>query len=438
MQTKNSKKKINIISLGCSKNLVDSEVLMGQLRANQFEVSHEDPADHSDAVVINTCGFINDAKQESIDTILGYIQAKEEGRIDNLYVMGCLSERYVQELEKEIPDVDKYFGVNDLREIVSELGGDYKFDLIGERQLTTPSHYAYLKISEGCDRRCTFCAIPSIRGKHVSKPEGEIITEARRLAAKGVKEVMLIAQDLTYYGIDLYRENRFVPLLESLSGIGALEWIRLHYAYPAGFPTDLLPLIRERTNICNYIDMPIQHINNRILSLMQRGHTREGTWQLLEKIRKELPEAALRTTLIVGFPGETEEEFRELVEFVQNFRFERLGVFTYSHEEGTTAYRLKDTVPEKVKQSRLEELMAVQQEISYQINQEKVGQTLKVIIDRREGENYIGRTEHDSPEVDNEVIIPAVKSPLQVGKFYPVNIEKANYFDLFGRIVDHS
>ncbi len=438
MQTKNSKKKINIISLGCSKNLVDSEVLMGQLRANQFEVSHEDPADHSDAVVINTCGFINDAKQESIDTILGYIQAKEEGRIDNLYVMGCLSERYVQELEKEIPDVDKYFGVNDLRKIVSELGGDYKFDLIGERQLTTPSHYAYLKISEGCDRRCTFCAIPSIRGKHVSKPEGEIITEARRLAAKGVKEVMLIAQDLTYYGIDLYRENRFVPLLESLSGIGAFEWIRLHYAYPAGFPTDLLSLIRERANICNYIDMPIQHINNPILSLMQRGHTREGTWQLLEKIRKELPDAALRTTLIVGFPGETEEEFLELVEFVQNFRFERLGVFTYSHEEGTTAYRLKDTVPEKVKQSRLEELMAVQQEISYQINQEKVGQTVKVVIDRREGENYIGRTEHDSPEVDNEVIIPAVQTPLQVGRFYPVTIEKADYFDLTGRVADPS
>lgn len=433
MQTKKPKKKINIVSLGCSKNLVDSEVLMGQLEANRFDVRHDEQIDRSDAVVINTCGFINDAKQESIDTILEYIRAKEEGRIGNLYVMGCLSERYIKDLQVEIPDVDRYFGVNNIKEIVSELGGDYKFDLVGERQLTTPSHYAYLKISEGCDRRCTFCAIPSIRGKHVSRPEGEIIAEARRLAAKGVKELMLIAQDLTYYGIDLYRENRFAPLLEALAGIKAIEWIRLHYTYPAGFPLGILPLIKEHSNICNYIDMPIQHINNRILSLMQRGHTREGTWQLLEKIRKDLPGVALRTTLIVGFPGETDEEFRELVEFVRNFKFERLGVFTYSHEEGTTAFKLKDSVPEKIKQQRLEELMNVQQEISYELNREKVGKTFKTIIDRKEGDHYIGRTEFDSPEVDNEVIIPAGNGHLMQGQFYPVFIEKADYFDLYGR-----
>lgn len=409
---------------------------MGQLQANQFDVHHDENLERADAVVINTCGFINDAKQESVDTILEYIRAKEDGRIGSLYVMGCLSERYVKELETEIPDVDKYFGVNDLKEIVSELGGDYKFDLIGERRITTPSHYAYLKISEGCDRRCTFCAIPSIRGKHVSRPEGEIIAEARRLAARGVKELMLIAQDLTYYGIDLYRENRFVQLLESLAGIKGIEWIRLHYAYPAGFPMDIIPLIKKYDTICNYIDMPIQHVNNRILSLMQRGHTREGTYKLLTKIREELPGVALRTTLIVGFPGETQEEFQELVDFVKTFRFERLGVFTYSHEEGTTAYKLKDTVPEKVKQQRLEELMQVQQDISLELNAAKVGRTLKTIIDRKENDHYIGRTEYDSPEVDNEVIIAAPDGSLTPGKFYPVIIEKADFFDLTGRIAE--
>ncbi len=435
MQTKNQKRKIHIISLGCSKNLVDSEVLMGQLKANQFDVRHDEAVEGADAVVINTCGFINDAKEESVDTILQYIQAKEEGRIGNLYVMGCLSERYVRDLEKEIPDVDKYFGVNDLQKIVTELGGDYKYDLVGERQITTPPHYAYLKISEGCDRRCTFCAIPSIRGKHVSKPEEQVLTEARRLVAKGVREVMLIAQDLTYYGIDLYKENRFAALLDSLSGLQGLEWIRLHYAYPAGFPVEILPLIRERERICNYIDMPVQHINNRILSLMQRGHSREGTLQLLERIRKEVPGAALRTTLIVGFPGETDDEFRELVEFVRTFRFDRLGVFAYSHEEGTTAFKLKDTVPQEVKQARLEELMHVQQEVSHALNREKVGKTFKTIIDRKEGEHYIGRTEFDSPEVDNEVLISAPGTEPVIGRFYPVLIENADYFDLYGTIV---
>lgn len=435
MQTKNTKKKINIVSLGCSKNLVDSEVLMGQLQANHFDITHTDgPVEPSDAVVINTCGFINDAKQESIDTILTYIRAKEEGKIGNVYVMGCLSERYIKELESEIPDVDKYFGVNDIKNVVGALGGDYKYELVGERKLTTPGHYAYLKISEGCDRRCTFCAIPSIRGKHVSKPEGEVIAEARRLAAKGVKEVMLIAQDLTYYGIDLYRENRFAALLQSLAGIRALEWIRLHYTYPAGFPTEIIPLIRDHQNICNYIDMPIQHINNRILSLMQRGHSQEGTIKLLDEIKSALPDVALRTTLIVGFPGETDEEFKQLVAFVERFRFDRLGVFTYSPEEGTTAYKLKDSVPEHVKQERMEELMNVQQSISLDLNQQKVGKSFKTIIDRLENEYYIGRTEYDSPEVDNEVLIPAANLDLQIGSFYPVLIEKADFFDLYGRI----
>lgn len=435
MQTKNSKKKINIVSLGCSKNLVDSEVLMGQLQANDFDIHHnEQGLNKSDAVVINTCGFINDAKEESIDTILEFIRAKEEGRIENVYVMGCLSERYIDELKAEIPDVDKYFGVNDIKEIVTELGGDYKHELIGERRVTTPTHFAYLKISEGCDRRCTFCAIPSIRGKHVSKPEGELITEARRLAIKGVKEMMLIAQDLTYYGIDLYRENRFAHLLESLAGLKAIEWIRLHYTYPAGFPMEIIPLIKQYDNICNYIDMPVQHINNRILSLMQRGHTQEGTTQLLEKIRTELPEAALRTTLIVGFPGETDQEFKELVKFVEHFQFDRLGVFTYSHEEGTTAYKLKDSVPEDVKQARLEEIMSVQQSISLNLNQQKVGKVFKTIIDRKENDHFIGRTEHDSPEVDNEVLIKSPDLELKRGEFYPVLIEQADFFDLYGRI----
>ena len=432
MKTKNIKKRINLVSLGCSKNLVDSEVLMGQLSANDFDISFEENLAGSDAVIINTCGFINDAKQESIDTILQHIEAKERGETGEVYVMGCLSERYIDVLKKEIPDVDKYFGVNNIREIVKELGGDFKKDLIGERKITTPSHYAYLKISEGCDRRCSFCAIPSIRGKHISRPQEEIISEARRLVANGVKEIMLIAQDLIYYGIDRYKKNRFTDLLNSLSEIHGLEWIRLHYAYPAGFPEDLLALIKSKENICNYIDIPVQHINNRILSLMQRGHTKEGTLNLLEKVRKQLPETAIRSTLIVGFPGETDEEFNELLDFVKDFKFNRLGVFTYSHEEGTTAFGLKDTVPEQVKQARLEQIMEIQQSISYNCNSEFVGKTLKTIIDRRENEYFVGRTEFDSPEVDNEVLIKSPVSDIKIGNFYPVKIEKADDFDLFG------
>ena len=433
MRTKSSKKKINIVSLGCSKNLVDSEVLMGQLKANDFKVNFESD-EEADVVVINTCGFINDAKEESIDIILQYINAKEQGLIDNVYVMGCLSERYIKELETEIPDVDKYFGVNDINKVVTQLGGDYKKELIGERQLTTPKQYAYLKISEGCDRRCTFCAIPSIRGKHKSKPKEEIISETRRLVAKGVKEVILIAQDLTYYGYDLYGKNEFANLLQSIAGIKGIEWIRLHYAYPAGFPVEVLDVIKERSNICNYIDMPIQHINNRILSLMQRGHTKEGTTKLLDKIRTSLPEAALRTTLIVGFPGETEEEFNELVDFVQEYKFDRLGVFTYSPEEGTRAFKLPDNVPEELKQARLEKIMAVQQEVSLEKNTARVGKVFKTMIDRKEGEFYIGRTEYDSPEVDNEMIIDPEGKELEIGKFYPVIVSKADFFDLFGKI----
>jgi len=436
LQTKKKPTKVNLISLGCSKNLVDSEELMGQLQANNFDIRFEEDAESSDAVVINTCGFINDAKEESIDTILQYINAKEQGRIDKVYVMGCLSQRYIKDLQKEIPDVDKYFGVNSIQEIVSELGGDYKKELLGERKVTTPKHYAYLKISEGCDRRCTFCAIPSIRGKHVSKPEEQIISEARRLVAKGVKEVMLIAQDLTYYGIDLYKKNTFAKLLESLSGIHGLEWIRLHYTYPASFPEEIIPLIKSKSNICNYIDMPIQHINNRILSLMQRGHTTEGTIALLKKIRTEMPEAAIRTTFIVGFPGETEEEFNELLDFVKEFEFDRVGVFTYSPEEGTTAFKLEDNIPEEVKQKRMEKLMEVQQSISYNLNNRKVGKILKTIIDRKEGDYYIGRTEFDSPEVDNEVIIEATHLKLQIGRFYNLKIQRVEDFDLYGEVVE--
>ncbi len=433
MRTKTSQKKINIVSLGCSKNLVDSEVLMGQLKANDFHVNFESDTE-ADIVVINTCGFINDAKEESIDTILQYIHAKEKGVIENVYVMGCLSERYIKELEREIPDVDKYFGVNDINKVVAQLGGNFKKELIGERQLTTPKHYAYLKISEGCDRRCTFCAIPSIRGKHKSRPKEDIISETKRLVAKGVKEIILIAQDLTYYGYDLYGRNEFGNLLQSIASIKDVEWIRLHYAYPAGFPLKVLNVIKEGPNICNYIDMPIQHINNRILSLMQRGHTKEGTIILFNKIKKILPEASIRTTLIVGFPGETDEEFEELADFVREYKFDRLGVFAYSPEEGTKAYKLPDNVPDNVKQARLEKIMAIQQEVSLEKNKKRVGKVLKTIIDRKEGKYYIGRTEFDSPEVDNEMIIDPKGEELAIGKFYPVRVSKADFFDLFGKI----
>lgn len=421
------------MSLGCSKNLVDSEVLMAQLTANDFQVSFEKDAD-ADIVVINTCGFIKDAKQESIDTILQHVMAKERGQVKKLYVMGCLAERYMKDLKKEIPDVDQYFGVNSIKEIISSIGGNYKADLIGERQLTTPSHYAYLKISEGCNRNCTFCAIPMMRGKHISKPVDEIIKEANNLAAKGVKELILIAQDLTYYGIDLYKKNQFAYLLENLSEVKGIEWIRLHYAYPVGFPEDAIKVIRQKSNICKYIDMPVQHINNRILALMQRGHSREQTIQLLQKIRQEIPDVALRTTIIVGFPGETQEEFDELLDFISIYKFDRLGVFMYSPEEGTKAYKLPDNVPDEVKKERMEKIMDVQQSISLKLNIGKVDKVFQTIIDRQEGEYYIGRTEFDSPEIDNEVLISSNNKDLLIGSFYPVKVSKADYFDLFGTV----
>lgn len=436
MRTKSVKRKINIVSLGCSKNLVDSEVLMAQLRANEFDVVHEGNAG-SEIVVINTCGFIKDAKQESVDTILQYVNAKQRGQVNKLYVIGCLSERYRSELMNQIPNVDQYFGVNNLQEIIKEIGGQYKNELLGERMLTTPSHYAYLKISEGCNRKCTFCAIPLIRGKHISKPIDDILAEARGLVAKGVKEIMLIAQDLTYYGKEIYRKNRLAYLLDELSKIENLRWIRLHYAYPAGFPEEILPLMKENEKICNYLDIPIQHINNRILSLMQRGHSKNDTIQLLERIKSEVPGITLRSTVIVGFPGETKQEFDELIDFIKEFKFDRLGGFLYSPEEGTTAYQLKDNIPAKIKIERMEHLMEIQQSISLELNNARVGKTFRTIIDRKESEFYIGRTESDSPEVDNEVIIIPPIFELHIGNFYQVKITKAEHFDLFGEIAMH-
>jgi ribosomal protein S12 methylthiotransferase len=433
LRVKHHKKKINIVSLGCSKNLVDSEVLMAQVAANDFQVTFEKDVD-ADVVVINTCGFINDAKQESIDTILQHVEAKKNGRIRSLYVMGCLSERYLNDLKKEIPDVDQYFGVSNIKDILTSIGGNYKSDLIGERQLTTPSHFAYLKISEGCDRRCSFCAIPSIRGRHKSKPVEEILIEANNLAAKGVKELILIAQDLTYYGIDIYKKNRFVILLENLSAVKGIEWIRLHYAYPALFQQEVIDIINGKSNICKYIDMPIQHVNNRILTLMQRGHTREQTISLIDKFRKEIPDVALRTTVMVGFPGETKEEFDELFEFIKTSKFDRLGVFMYSPEEGTKAYELPDNIPGKLKKERLERIMELQQSVSLELNTNKIGKIFKTLIDRKENDHYVGRTEFDSPEIDNEILIPTNNQELFVGAFYQVKISKADYFDLYGTI----
>ena len=408
MKTKTLKKnKINVITLGCSKNVYDSEVLMGQLKANNIEVEHESENGDASIVIINTCGFIDNAKQESINTILQYAKAKEEGLVEKVYVTGCLSERYKPELRKEIPNVDEYFGTNDLPRLLKTLGADYKHELIGERLLTTPNHYAYFKISEGCDRPCSFCAIPIMRGKHVSIPAEELIKQAKQLAKNGTKELILIAQDLTYYGLDIYKKRNLSELLKHLSDVDGIEWIRLHYAFPSGFPLDILDVMRERNNICKYLDMPLQHINDRLLGSMLRGTTREKTNDLVSSIRDKVPGIALRTTLIAGYPGETETEFEELKEWVSNTRFERLGIFTYSHEENTTAYKLKDDVPGKVKEKRAEEIMKIQKEISLEMNKKRIGQTLKVLFDRKEGDYFIGRTEFDSPEVDNEVLINA-------------------------------
>lgn len=425
------KQKINIITLGCSKNLVDSEVLMGQLKDN-YSVVHDSNED-ADVIVINTCGFIQDAKEESIDTILRAVKLKNEGLAKKVIVTGCLSQRYKEDLTSEIKDVDGFFGVDDLPDVLASLDVDYKKELVGERVLTTPKHYAYLKISEGCNRNCSFCAIPLIRGKHLSKPKEEIVHEVEQLAAKGVKEVILIAQDLTWYGIDIYNKRELPDLLDKISEVNGIEWIRLHYTYPANFPIGLLKVMRENPKVCAYMDMPLQHINSRLLRSMKRGLGGEKTEALVQKIKNEVPGIALRSTLIVGYPGETEEDFMELFDFVKRTRFERLGVFTYSPEEDTPAHKLADDVPEEVKEDRRDRIMMLQQEISYELNEQMVGSTIKVLVDRKEGDNFVGRTEFDSPEVDNEVIIHGVEENI-IGEFKDVLITGSDFFDLVGEL----
>lgn len=436
MKTKTLKKnKVNVVTLGCSKNTFDSEVLMAQLRANQFEVEHEAKQDDSEIVIINTCGFIDNAKQESIDTILRYAEAKQEGLVEKVYVTGCLSERYKDDLEKEIPEVDAYFGTRDLPRLLKTLKADYKHELIGERILTTPSHYAYFKIAEGCDRPCSFCAIPLMRGKHQSTPIEDLVLQAKGLVANGVKELILIAQDLTYYGLDLYKKRALPDLLKRLSDIEGLEWIRLHYAYPSGFPIDVLDVMAERENICKYLDMPLQHGSTKILTAMRRGITREKTEDLVATIRAKVPNLALRTTLIAGYPGETEADFQEMYDFVQRTRFERLGIFTYSHEENTHAYQFNDDVSEVLKKERADVIMDLQSGISYELNQLKIGKEFKVLIDKAEGEYFIGRTEFDSPEVDNEVLIKKSEAYVRIGDFSRIYINNADHYDLYGSIV---
>src|SRR5690554_4243682 len=433
MRTKSLKKnKINVVTLGCSKNVYDSEVLMGQLRASNKEVVHEE---EGNIVVINTCGFINNAKEESINTILGYVQKKEEGLVDKVFVTGCLSERYKPDLQKEIPDVDQYFGTTELPGLLKALGADYKHELIGERQTTTPKNYAYLKIAEGCDRPCSFCAIPLMRGKHRSTPIEDLVIEAQKLAQSGVKELILIAQDLTYYGLDLYKKRALADLLKKLVQVEGIEWIRLHYAFPTGFPMDVLEVIKNEPKVCNYIDIPLQHISDPILKSMRRGTTKEKTTQLLKTFRETVPGMAIRTTLIVGYPGETQEDFEVLKNWVQEMRFERLGCFTYSHEENTHAYQLVDDVPEEIKQQRANEIMEIQAQISWELNQEKIGQIYKVVIDRKEGNYFIGRTEFDSPDVDNEVLINATQFYLKTGDFTTVKIIDAADYDLYAEPV---
>ena len=442
MKTKISKEinkvqpRVNVITLGCSKNIHDSEVLMGQLRGNQMDVVHEDQKLHKDdIIVINTCGFIDNAKQESIDTILQYSELKDQGKVGKVIVTGCLSERYKPELEAEIKNVDSFFGTNDLQNLLSSIGADYKHELVGERLLTTPSHFSYFKIAEGCNRPCSFCAIPLMRGKHVSKPIDELVKEAKFLAKNGTKELILIAQDLTYYGLDLYNKRNLADLMRNLSDVDGIEWIRLQYAYPSGVPMDILDVMNERSNICNYLDMPLQHISDNMLSSMRRGITRQKTIDLVNSIRDKVPNIALRTTLICGYPGETEKDFQEMKEWVSESRFDRLGCFTYSHEEKTHAHLLNDDVPEEVKQERVEEIMNVQQEISFDINQDKVGKTFKVLLDKKEDNYLVGRTEFDSPEVDNEVLIDARISYASPGTFVNVKIDRAEDFDLYGQIV---
>ncbi|WP_392437550.1 30S ribosomal protein S12 methylthiotransferase RimO [Cruoricaptor ignavus] len=434
MRTKSTgRKKINIVTLGCSKNLYDSEVLMGQLKASGKDVVHEEKGD---IVVINTCGFIDNAKEESINTILDFVEAKNRGEVEKVFVTGCLSERYKPDLEKEIPNVDQYFGTRDLPILLKHLGADYRHELVGERLTTTPKHYAYLKISEGCDRPCSFCAIPLMRGKHTSTPIEKLVLEAENLAKQGTKELILIAQDLTYYGLDIYRKRALAELLRALAKVDGIEWIRLHYAFPSGFPEDVLDVIREEEKICNYIDIPLQHINTEILQSMKRGTTHEKTNLLLQKFREKVPDMAIRTTLIVGYPGETEEKFQELKAWVEAQQFDRLGCFTYSHEENTAAFALEDDVPQDVKERRVEEIMEVQALISWAKNHRKIGKVFKCIFDRKEGNYFVGRTEYDSPDVDNTVLVSAKDAYISPGDFANVLITSAEEFDLYGEIVD--
>ncbi|MRI63931.1 30S ribosomal protein S12 methylthiotransferase RimO [Ornithobacterium rhinotracheale] len=434
MRTKSTgRKKINIVTLGCSKNIYDSEVLMGQLKANGKEVVHEQAGD---IVVINTCGFIENAKEESINTILNFVDLKQRGLVEKVFVTGCLSERYKPDLEKEIPDVNQYFGTRDLPLLLKALGADYKHELVGERLTTTPRHYAYLKIAEGCDRPCAFCAIPLMRGAHKSTPIEDLVTETKKLAKNGTKELILIAQDLTYYGLDIYNKRALADLLKELVKVEGIEWIRLHYAFPTGFPEDVLDVIKNEPKVCNYIDIPLQHISTPILKAMRRGTTEEKTNRLLDKFREKVPNMAIRTTLICGFPGETEEDFELMKEWVKTQRFDRLGCFTYSHEENTHAFNMEDDVPQEVKEQRVAEIMEIQSQISWELNQEKIGKIFKVLIDRKEGNYFVGRTEFDSPDVDNEVLIPAEDIYLSIGEFVNAKITDATEFDLYAEVVN--
>ena len=433
MRTKSIKKnKINVVTLGCYKNIYDSEVLMGQLKANGKNVVHEDENDEGNIVVINTCGFIGKAKEESVNTILHYAQKKEAGEVDKVFVSGCLSERYKPDLEKEIPNVDQYFGTHDLPNLLKVLEADYKHELIGERLTTTPKHYAYLKIAEGCDRPCSFCAIPLMRGKHRSTLIEDIVTEAEKLATNGIKEIMLIAQDLTYYGLDIYKKRALAELLKALVKVDGIEWIRLHYAFPTGFPMDVLEVMKREPKVCNYLDIPLQHINTELLKSMKRGTTHEKTTALIHKFREVVPEMAIRTTLIVGYPGETEEMFQELKDWVEEMRFERLGAFEYSHEENTGAYVLEDDVPEEVKFRRVNEIMEIQSQISWELNQQKIGKTFRCLFDRKDGAYFYGRTEYDSPDVDNDVIVDAREHYVKIGEFVDIKIYDAGDYDLYG------
>ena len=438
MKTKTlQKNKVNVVTMGCSKNLYDSEVMMAQLKANKFEVEHESNEVDSSIVIINTCGFIENAKEESINTILDFVDAKKEGLVEKVYVSGCLSERYKDQLEEEIPDVDAYFGTKELPNILRTLNADYKHELVGERLLTTPPHYAYLKIAEGCDRPCSFCAIPLMRGKHRSTPIEDLVLNAKSLAKKGVKEIMLIAQDLTYYGLDLYKRRALADLLSELCKVEGIEWIRLHYAFPSGFPMDVIDVMKKEKKICNYLDIPLQHGSTKILKAMRRGITREKTTKLIHDIRSLIPSIAIRTTLIAGYPGETEEDFQEMYNWVEEMKFDRLGIFTYSHEENTHAFQAEDDVPSKIKKKRADKIMELQSGISFQLNQQKIGLVMKVLIDRADDHYFIGRSESDSPEVDNEVLIEKNNNTYcRIGDFVKVRILKADHFDLFGEIAE--